>query len=730
MPSASRHRDAPSTFQRGVLVAAALAVGALVGSFGTPARSSAAIPAATRESGSSLTLAGQTSWVRGQSGLELQLRIATSLPVSRLGLKFVLYSRLTSRSDFEQSIAGVAPSTELPVDAPALVPLSALDHRRSADGSVTIRFPIETSPSSASGTPGSPRLDLSCGNQCDGVYPLEAALVDSSDGNLLASVTTHLVYTAGTSGTLPLNVSLVLPIGTMPALDASGSPVISTTRLRSLQKLLAVVAAYPQDRITLELYPQLLVALERQATARGASKLARQDLAALDALLAHQGSTPPSADRQVLGATFSPVDPTALVNAGLSGEMKLQLARGSQALDSGLGRDVQATPYVAYGQLDASSLSLLEADGVRQLVVPSVTTPAGSTASPVALTSPFKLLPPASSGSGSGSGSGTAGTSGPVALLADPELAAHFNADPGDPELAAHQLLADFAELYFDAPDEPVARGVVAAPATWVADPKFLSAVLAGLSDSPILHSLTLGQAFELPASSPEELTPLVPGATAPISSAPVVKARRDLGIVKSVEPDAKTQLSRLGDAILLGESTGISRSSRVAYDATPLRALGGLQKSLTINGGKTVTLTSTSGEIPINIVSSSAYPIHALLELRDSQLAFRGNGAHSQHVTFGARTTAPRNYKVSSHSSGASQLHVVVVSPTGGVDLLVGSINVSSTAVSGVAIAMSIGALLVLGAWWTRSVLRHRRRATQARAVALLPSGEPPAPA
>ena len=45
------------------------------------------------------------------------------------------------------------------------------------------------------------------------------------------------------------------------------------------------------------------------------------------------------------------------------------------------------------------------------------------------------------------------------------------------------------------------------------------------------------------------------------------------------------------------------------------------------------------------------------------------------------------------------------------------GIFTVRSRAVSGVAIALSLGALLILAIWWTKSLIRHRRRVALERA-------------
>jgi hypothetical protein len=158
-------------------------------------------------------------------------------------------------------------------------------------------------------------------------------------------------------------------------------------------------------------------------------------------------------------------------------------------------------------------------------------------------------------------------------------------------------------------------------------------------------------------------------------------------------------------------------------YDAAPRDDLEQLSRSLTITGGRTITLTSRTGEIPITIVSTYRYAIHALTELRDSALDFLGTCSRPVLTILATKSTASE-CPVRARTSGDSRLAVMVVAPVGGLTLVSGSLKIQSTAVSGVAIALSIGALLVLGAWWLRSVLRHRRQKLS-RAVALAAIGE-----
>ena len=243
--------------------------------------------------------------------------------------------------------------------------------------------------------------------------------------------------------------------------------------------------------------------------------------------------------------------------------------------------------------------------------------------------------------------------------------------------------------------------------------------MLGGLVDSPVLATLTVGEAFSAlpvggngsPAS--EQLVPGTPAAS--VHASAIGAARRALATLQSVLPGDKTLLAHLGDDVLLAQTTGLGATARHDYSTAPVRARAGLARLLHLSGGRIVTLTSRTGDIPIGIVSSSRYPVHALVELRDPSLAFAGSDVGPLPVTFGQKTTTI-DYRVTTRTSGASRLDVEVVAPVGGTTLLDGSFSVHATAVSGVAVALSAGALLVLGVWWLRSVLRHRRQAAAAR--------------
>jgi hypothetical protein len=662
-----------------------------------------ATPAEAASGTSSLELTSQTTWVRG-STMVLGLRVASPLPLSRLALKVVLYPQLPNRTAFQESLEGT-PST-LPLAAPPPVPLAELAARgrRTANVLLHLRVVTGSTPPAAAGR--TPVLGLECTTRCDGVYPLRVVLLDRAAPDPLASplaaFTTHLVYVADEGGR-PLEVAIVLPVGLRPLLDATGAPTLGPTATASIEHLAQVVAANPSTPATLEVYPQALLALSRTRTA-----VARRALAALQRLLT--GGSP---NLEVLGTPFAPVGLASLAAAGLGAQWADQLRRGEQVDAALLGTRPAPSPYVSYTALDAAALALLDHSGVHDLVVPASNLAAQwgpqTPTAPVALAS--GSTPPASTD----------------AFGADPELASYFSRAGDDPVLEAHRFLAELAQIYFDEPAAAQGRAVVVTPTTWGGSTAFLNTILHALAPGTpgaTVSAVTLADAFNdvLPGANGGPLSATLaaaragpPGAT----RAAVARARAEAAIVASVLADRRELPLRqdLSDAIYLAESAGISAPERRRYLSAPAEAFDELRSWVSIAGGaRTVTLTAPSAKVPLTLVADlprSVPSLHALLEVRSSRLAFPDGFA---------RTVVLRpkdngfSFRVTARTSGVFPLDVVVLTPLGHAILLKTTFNVRSTAISGAVIALSLGALLVLAAWWWRSVLRHRRRSAVGR--------------
>ena len=79
--------------------------------------------------------------------------------------------------------------------------------------------------------------------------------------------------------------------------------------------------------------------------------------------------------------------------------------------------------------------------------------------------------------------------------------------------------------------------------------------------------------------------------------------------------------------------------------------------------------------------------------------------------------------------TSGDARMFITVTSPDGHLDLTDGSVNVRSTAISGLGLTVSLVSLAVLLTWWLRTILRARR-SRRAATVSSTPSADDGNPA
>ena len=131
---------------------------------------------------------------------------------------------------------------------------------------------------------------------------------------------------------------------------------------------------------------------------------------------------------------------------------------------------------------------------------------------------------------------------------------------PGDPVLAAHQLVAELAQLYYERPNGITPRAVLAvAPTSWDDDPAFVDALLglarrqparAGRDHLPALRPLP--DAGHLPVRVPAHLDRRA--ATPPGDGHPGPAARGSTGSPTSAV-GARALGPQLGDLVLAGEA-------------------------------------------------------------------------------------------------------------------------------------------------------------------------------
>jgi len=659
-----------------------------------------ALPASAQATGKgAIALVSQDPWVQTSSiPIRLGLKVHSSVPESDLSVTVALYtepdgSALASRDEFEATLAGqFAGLSQLPQ---ASFAASSLE---SEDGAVELYV-------GGSGLPGKiPKrappgqvFQLPCPQRsggCEGVYPLQVSLVDTITGLPLDSFTTYLIVVpVAVASQKRLRFSFILPVGGPLALTPAGNPALPRATIGRIDTIARETTKWPTAPLTVDLYGQSLLALAR-------SRAHANFVAAVAA----------GGIERLVPSPFSAVDPTELARADLGEELDRQIQRGRAVALSVFHVPNPSRIYVATVPIGIRGLAALAASGIKQIVLPESnlqalgTGPPASVQWPYTLSAPFRIAGSAIEG-----------------IQSDTGLVAHLT-DRGSTALRAQQLLADLAELYFDAPDYPEPRGVaLLAPPSWTPERSFLDATLHGLESSPIVSTVPLSQLFYTvppgicaePPVYVSGCSPAVRSIANPPNSAgrgvtlsEVVTARIQLAELSSVIPTAKITLGNLDDAVLLAETAGIGSRARVAYLSASLAHLRLIGAGLSLPAGRTVTVTSASARIPIAITSRSKTPVHVTLVISGANLT----SPTTKALVLNHGTTA-FIVRVTTRTSGDSSLQLQLLSPTGGLVLTGAEFTIRSTAISGVAIGLTAGAGAFLLIWWLRSAFRRRRR-------------------
>lgn len=623
--------------------------------FATLAGAASAQP---RQEGVALRVASQTSWLEPGGEFVLRLQIAGVPDLDETELRVVVYRRVLSRSAFTLTLRGRELGSAIRTVPPTRLSQLTFD----PGGAIVIRFRPE-------------ELGLSV----SGVYPVSVQ-VRERGGDVLDALVTHLVYLATPPDGPKLGVSLIVPVHAAGAGTAGSVP---TADLRALAEALAAPAARGLP-VVLAPDPATLDAL-----AADRSPSAREVLAALR----------DAADgRPVAGLPYVPLSVPALLAAGLGNDLAEQRRAGAETVTRVLGLTTppETRTWLGDEPLDDAAVERLRDLQVDRFVVRE------QNLEPVTLqltlAQPFRL----------DTGSGEAAR----AVMADAGLAAHFR-NTGDQVLAAHQLLADLAVLWRDAPGRE--RAVVVMPARrWRPNRTFLAALLDGLATSPVVQPVPLSDVFATidPATTTRR-APLVrelatrDQLSLGVSGSAVRAVRARVDATASALPVDDPLTATLRRELLLAESADLTAAQRRNQLAAVQARLDQLAGAVALPRARTLRLTAREGEIPLTFQNRSSKTLTVLVRLESDRLEFPDGNVVSQ-VLPPENTT--KRIAVRARTAGAFPLRVSLVTPDGGVVLAATRFTVRSTAASGVGIVLSAGAGVFLALWWARHALRGRR--------------------
>jgi hypothetical protein len=647
-----------------------------------------------------LLLVSQTPWVT--STFDLHLRAGAGAPApADLGLSVAVYPCLSSVSALTQSLAAATPAGTPVARTTTPLPWSGL---KTVDGAVDLALTVTDSSQEAGPlSPSDLTVDLRAGDpDCGaGVYPVHLQLVDTSSGSTVGALTTDLVYVTR-AAPRKLQVATVIP------LSLTVGPSARPTDAQLLASPGNALARPPETEVAA--VTATANALVSTQAAPATVEVGGQTLQALDdtghgatvQTLSQLSADPTS---EFVDAPYTPVDPTALVDAGLPSELTLQLSRSSQLLESATiarsaGAGGGSGPWITGNGLDDATLAQLAAAGYHQVVLPpsavASSPSSGSSAEPFTINSPH-------------------GT-GVTALTSNADLSARFTSDPGQPVLVASQLLAEMAQIYFEYPNLTKPRTLVAVPgAGWTPNATEVSTLMSALGSSQILQPVTVGQA----ATDPVACTTGCHLTTPSPATLPATAIRTQRGRVNSLATaivpastatrDLPTQL---GDTVLASEAEGLRSAQQRAILHNTGAAVDVQLDQLSLAGDQTVTLAAQRGQIPITIAKAASMPepVTGTLTLTSDRLLFANGQPKISMPAPLLHATNNFYVNVEARTSGEFKLTIVYQAPSGGLVMTEGLVTVRSDAVSVVGVVLSAGAVVVLGAWWVRTGIRRRR--------------------
>ena len=627
-----------------------------------------------------VTMLSQSTTVEATLSGQSTFSMSLSMPNVPADTKVAttLFSHLTTRSGFLAALSTQGPSNQ--IDSTEPLPVSCLT--AGPKSSFTIAIDVLTSaateptlPGGCAGAAHGPTYTLRCtvgSGGCNGVYPLLVTV--TGGGRIISRFVTFMTYVEHPTPT-PLRVATVLHIT-----DAHAETPAN------VRALVHGLRASPAAATDLAISPRAVQRLS--STVEGTDALGR-----LGASIQAASST-----REVVASPYVSVDPGELAASALQDQIRAQLRRGRQILvGGGLPPGTLAAGWLATSPVTSSTTNALSSAGINRLVIPdsSLSQP---TATSLTWGQPFSTTP---------------GTTSVTSIAADPILAGEMRSG-NDPVLAAQRFLADIAFLHFERPSLTTPQCVVAVtPQGWVPNQAFLTSLLSGLTNNPVATASTLSGLF----------TQVPVGA----NGAPKTRTLADAGPATSWPDDQSTELrsqqkdqaafagavvgghgvvGTLRDSLLRSESDLLANDARSEAISTTESLLTTQLESVQIGGGD-ITLTALKGSLPLTLTKSAPYKVIGVLTLHSDHLRFP-RGDHYPIVI--GSTTKSLRIPVQAITTGDLPLTATLRTPTGSLVIAHQRVLIHTTQSSIVAIFLTLGAAIVLLAWWVRTWWRKPR--------------------
>lgn len=643
---------------------------------------------------------------RDDLGLRVLVENAGPEPVSGLQVVVEVHPAVTDRTELAAALAGNLTTTPLHVHTHPVRPGRNLGPGDLAG--VEDRF-----------TPG----EIGWGPEV-GVHPVRiSALLGVRP---VAEVMTSVVW-VGIPPASRVLTTLVWPIDDVPWRTADGAyPVTVDPATRPGSRLDVLVATLErQPTAPVVLAPAAHLLEDLQDRADGFTALQRQPDGSLESRPVEPEDPPARAANDLLQrlralattlpyapvvGTYGDADLVALTGSGsaltgLAGEAAVESRPRAQRL---LDRRVDGATHLVTASLDDAAAELLPGD---QVLLPAhAVTETSAATSPTAADADApdpalaRSLPAIDSLRPVRTATGRVLTG----LVADPYASAVFTTpDPAGPVAQLQELVAVSALHHLAVPNLDGRIHVLLPPPTWDPHPE----LAAQLADT------LLSLPWVTPAD-PTTLTSEARRSAAPLELAPAAvlqledplrpeldAALADLDALTQALPadaalDGGRSVSSLRDQLLRSTSSwfradAVGEAEALVRDVR--RSVDDRFGEVVVVGGARVTLTSDSGVIPVTLQRPRGGAIAVVVEVESPGRLVWPDGRRSEVLVLAENTSATLSFPTRALSTGTFPVTVRVLDPSGHRELDRASLSVRSTAVSGPALSVTAGLVLVL---------------------------------
>lgn len=571
---------------------------------------------------------------------------------------------------FREARAGRLPARQV-----GFLPRAPIAERTNPDTTVSVVIRAVDAP---------PQFDEEVRMGPAGVYPVRLRLLSAGGTSTLAQLVTFLVR----PGDRKLPVSVVLPLGGTPSLQADGTTRVAATDRERALAVTELLAALPDVPFTLAPRPELLAALGRTnpvLTGRLGGALGT---------------------RAVLALPFVRLDVSGMVAADLAAEIGRQLAAGEQAIATALpGSRPDRRVWLADGPLDDAALTMLRTLGVQHVLTtadrldPAPTEP---------VLHPLQLAvggnTPVVSAAGSGLG----------ALVADGTWSTAVAPAAGDVTSTVVDLVAELSARAFA--DESGRGVVVMPPADWTVSVPFWTTLASALRGPSMVRAVGLDELLR--TTQPDRTSTFRlrtdRGRDELTLAQSLFITRVALDQMGTVLPTGSTRFAGLTDRTTIATSADLSDAERQAYFDAVTAQVNPVRASVSVRVRDRITLAGKDGTIPLSLVNALDEPVTVRVKVSTDKLRVEDN---DRLVTVPAKGELPLRVAVQARTSAWQFPASVSLTTPDGTESIGSptSLELRAVGLSGLGLGISFGALAVLASWW---ISHHRRRRRAERRV------------